>query len=245
MGARAYSVDPSDGEEIKTDNLETPPSQDFPIGCECFTKSDDEANKDWFPPAGAPPLPTDPEFADYSAALLAIQDSVYHKCFAVWTEDYPDYGSSSCSETSYTPSIVVWRRSGLGERSDCSLEVAAGGTTDAEYDPGNGLTCSSQGHCTVSPQVVEQFSTDLWIAGNESAYGVFGSGGLKLAAVAETDLTFRLGLRTSDVLLDVNGKPLDNLAHAARAIEDLVSASVLTLHVRRGARALTYVYHVL
>lgn len=256
VGARAYDEEPGDGEDIMVPNLETPPSDDFPMDCACLAPWEDEKMQLWRDPGGDPdlddpPAASDPERPQYEALVQRVQDTVFEHCFNSWVNEYAEYGQSSCGETSHATGAPFWRRSGLGDPFDCGIEIAGTGsegpgleTTGPGLDPGDEIICSSQGQCTISAAYVEEVTQSLWTAVNESAYGVVTSSGLKLLAVSSGDVTYRLGFRTGDVLVNVNGQPLSTLARIEYALLALVSETQFTVQVKRGTNTLYYHYTV-
>ncbi|MFO0632731.1 MAG: hypothetical protein U0168_07775 [Nannocystaceae bacterium] len=248
-GAWAYDVDPGDGVPIKTNNLETPPSEDYPMDCACFKPRDDEKLQGWYADAPATfPGPMDADFQDFNDARTKIQDEVYNHCFNVWTNaaEYSVFGNSSCTSWSFDPNILVWRNSEVGGAHDCVIDEDIGYAEDTGAQAPE-VTCVSQGHCTITSGYADDVLYNLWIATHESTYGTFVGGtspGLKLNTVARSDVTYALGFRTNDVLVSVNGYSLNNLANVQAAMLALDSATSFTFTLKRGSSTLTYVYTI-
>lgn len=248
VGAVAYDDVPGDGEPILVPNFETPPSDDYPMDCTCFTPGSDEQMQAWRD--GTPPVPADPEYPAYADALKSIQDAVYERCTVAHLAEYPGYNTTTCPETSYSATMPIWRRSGEGLDTDCTVTVGEGeaGTTGSMLEPSMEIVCTSQGHCGISSSYIEEVTHNLSLAASDSAFGKFVTGssgsGLKLLRVASTDITYRLGLRTNDVLLSVNGLLLHTQAHVETAMLSLWSTSSFSVSIRRGTATLTYVYTI-
>jgi hypothetical protein len=248
VGARAYDDQPDDGEPIVVPNLETPPSDDAPIDCTCFRPHSDEQMQAWRD--GTPPVPVDPEYPAYSDALTSIQNAVYERCTVAHLAEYSEYNTTTCPEASYSVTMPIWRRSGAALDPDHTVTVGEGeavGTTGSMLDPGRETACTSQGQCSISSEYIEEVTHNLWLAASESAYGTFVRGtsaGLKLNRVATTDVTYRLGFRTNDILLAVNGLPVKTQAEVETAMLSLWSTSSFTVSLERGTVTLTYVYSI-
>lgn len=245
-GARAYDNQPVDGVPIMVPDLETPPSDDYPMDCSCFLPETDSKLQDWRDSMGSPPVPADPDFLEYAAAMDRIQDKVYEHCFNSWINEFGDYGQSSCTTASYSATMPIWRRSNVGQPTDCVVLIGPRdgyATTGMDLDPGDEITCSSQGHCTITSDYVEEVVNSIWIAANESAYGVFNNG-LQLVAVSSNDVIYRLGLRSGDVLKSVNSQQVGNVAQVQSAMLSLASSSSFSVQVKRGTNTLTYSYVV-
>jgi general secretion pathway protein C len=73
-----------------------------------------------------------------------------------------------------------------------------------------------------------------------------GSGmkGFRLQPGAEAGLLRRLGLSPGDVVVNVNGTPLDSLERGIEALQGLATARDITLEVARGGKALVFQYRV-
>jgi general secretion pathway protein C len=73
-----------------------------------------------------------------------------------------------------------------------------------------------------------------------------GSGmkGFRLQPGAESGLLRRLGLSSGDVVMNVNGTPLDSLERGIEALQGLATARDITLEVARGGKALVFQYRV-
>jgi general secretion pathway protein C len=73
-----------------------------------------------------------------------------------------------------------------------------------------------------------------------------GSGmkGFQLQPGSESGLLRRLGLSPGDVVVNVNGTPLDSLERGIEALQGLATARDITLEVARGGKAMVFQYRV-
>ncbi len=201
---------------------------------------------------GTPPVPADPDYSDYANALESIQDAVYERCTVAHLAQYPNYVTTTCAAASYSATMPIWRRSEVGLEPDCTITIPeeAAGTTGTMLNPGREIVCTSQGQCSISVAYLEEVTENLGIAASESAYGVFvpamsgAPAGLQLLQVATSDVTYRLGFRTNDRLLTVNGLPVTTQAQVEAALLSLWSTSSFTVTLRRGTLTRTHVYSI-
>jgi hypothetical protein len=213
----------------------------WPRGCVCLAGCNDDKMSDWH---DDPPSSTDPDYAEYSDYLHQIREAAYDACI----ESAADHDFNNCETV--TAGAPVTRLAGAGDDPDCSYtidqsETGGGQMCEALIDPvvpNAFISCVAPGNCDLDEDVVH----DLWYAPaprlGEDGYARFKSGGLKLYSISSTDIVYKLGLRTGDIVLSVNGDTLSTLPAVVYAILSNFSDTSFNVSVKRGTATLTYHY---
>ena len=137
---------------------------------------------------------------------------------------------------------------------DTPIEIDRGGrritvtvTREAPIDF-TGIHATGKNHYEVPRMIAEEIEKDarLVVRGLDSTPFVDAGKvrGTKLFAIDPASLAAALGLHNDDIVLDVEGKPLDTFEHIYSAVYDLRDATSLTVHLERHGKPLALTYEI-
>lgn len=156
------------------------------------------------------------------------------------------YTSNNCIEVIHDEDDLV-RKPGMSDNYDCKFYgedpyAGTGGETDGGETPIDtaSLRCSGR-NCTASRALVNALFDHPERFLEDSARIAVRKNGLAFEDVQPGDLLHRVGIRSGDQLLEINGKQARQLDQAVDALFNLRNASLATLKVRDTAgRVVTF-----
>lgn len=100
------------------------------------------------------------------------------------------------------------------------------------------INCEGGGSCTVERALIDEVLANPRSLGGVRAFP--SGGGFKIAGVRRGSLVHQLGLRSGDVLTEVNGRPLDSVNAALDLLPRLKNASNLSVTLSRRGKPQTH-----
>lgn len=141
-----------------------------------------------------------------------------------------------------------------GDQGDCSASESIGGgsmmqapPTDgyADYYSINSVITFSAGEYTIDQTFFhDMLSNPGWLLADDARIESTGTGGWRFTNVSSTDVAYKLGLRTNDVIGSLNSIPLTGWDAAIAAHEQLKSEKSLTFVVIRSGVPVTLLYEI-
>ena len=221
------------------------PDGQWPRGCVCYAGCNDSELSDWL---ADPPDedPDSPAWVAYSQALDDIRAAALAACL----EAAVGYDHTNCVEMTEN---AVWFRSSGGDNYDCEYTIedddtGGGPMCEALVDPvvpNDFITCVAQGNCDIDEGVVQDLVYAPKPFLDEAGYAKIESTGLKLYSVATTDIIYKMGLRTGDIVLSVNGDTLNTLPRVLYALLHNAGATSFNVSVKRSVNTLSYHYDLI
>lgn len=107
-GAQVWDT-PGNEVDLLIPNLDDPPQDDYPIGCDCLYVSEHEDMLAW---QMTPPDPMDAGYDEYTAIVDRIRTATYDRCEEGRDlPEYDQYANDNCFETSYDEEAPLWELS--------------------------------------------------------------------------------------------------------------------------------------
>lgn len=243
VGAQVWNEPTVDEEDLLVPNLDTPPDDDFPIGCECISEHNNqhEDMKEW---VNNPPHPQHDDHVKYEILMQRVKDAVLEKCSeSRLQQPYVQFLYDNCPAVSDAADVFELPNP-TGDPNcewvgDHPLHGDAGtgdtgGPPPPAVDPSREITCTAQGECSISTALAVAFRTELLeLANEQDGYGEFVVDGLQLKSVSSSDVIYLLGFRTNDVIVLVNRYNLRDLAEVETAMLSLLDETEFEIDLKR------------
>lgn len=192
-----------------------------------------------------PPDAMDPDFDTYSYFVDDGRNAALGQC--ILARNAANLPFSNCPAVTMNAPLFSLEES-------CSFshglddETGGGGEYCAStINPGTNISCSTQGDCNITATMVEALLRYPKFVFDESGYGTFVTypvQGLKLNGVASSDIVYLMGMRTNDIIKEINDQPVRTLVELRSALVNLSEETSFTVEIRRSTSNLVYTYDV-
>ena len=205
---------------------------------------------------GAPVVNTS---APLTVALLATMEStdptaslatIYDPARGTWVAKVGDELERGAVVTDIGPGRIGYVRGSAVGTLDISMPAAPAnrkktpekpkpGTSKPPAAPGSDqIQCSGGANCTIERDLINEVLANPTKLGGIRAFPT--GGGFKISKVRRGSLPYQLGLRSGDILTEVNGRAIDSVDAALELLPRLKSARNVSVTLSRRGKPMTH-----